>query len=190
MNTGKDKENNIIIADQPMPNTHARKLVNKFELLTAFCIPDDLEKRAKWNEVIPLWRELIELARQKEDFSDEDIQAFSDLCDRFFLKWVAFKKRDGMTNYIHMIGAGHFTYYLRRWRNLYRYSQQGWESLNAQIKSFFFRRTQRGGFGGTLEQRNSKVEPIAKWIQRKLFFLTGDYKECEFNRPRQHLAKV
>jgi hypothetical protein len=189
VNTGKDKDNNVIIADQPMPNTHARKLINKFELLTTFCIPGE-DQRMKWNEVISVYRELMELARQKHDFSDEDIDAFSLLCNEFFLKWVTLKKRDGMTNYIHMIGAGHFTYYLRKWRNLYRYSQQGWESLNAQIKAFFFRRTQRGGFGGTLEQRNSKVEPIAKWIQRKLFFLTGDYKGCEFKRPRQHLQSI
>ena len=67
-----------------------------------------------------------------------------------------------------MIGAGHFLYYLRKWRNLYRYSQHGWEALNSQIKTVYFRRTQHGGHKGGSEF-NSKVEPIARWVQRSLF---------------------
>eukprot|EP00978_Attheya_sp_CCMP212_P011442 scaffold28222_cov63-Attheya_sp.AAC.3 len=34
---------------------------------------------------------------------------------------------------------------MEEWGNLNKYSQQGWESLNALIKAFFFRRTNRGG---------------------------------------------
>jgi hypothetical protein len=44
-----------------------------------------------------------------------------------------------------MIGAGHLAEYLYKWRNLYRYSQQGWEAMNALIKTFFYRRTNHGG---------------------------------------------
>ena len=71
-----------------------------------------------------------------------------------------------------MIGAGHLSYYLQKWRNLYRYSQQGWEALNSQIKTIYFRRTQRGGNKGDGEF-NSKVEPIGKWLQRSLFWKMG-----------------
>ena len=183
--TAEDMAGHTIIADQPMPNNHVRKFVGKFEALCALCLSDDIERQAKWMEVIEIWKELITLAGQKEDLSDDEIDTFSNLCDRFFSKWVGLKGRDGITNYIHMLGAGHFTYYLRKWRNLYRFSQQGWEALNAQIKAFFFRRTQRGGHGGRQGQRNSKVKPIGLWLQRKLFFLSGDYKKCKFDRPRQ-----
>jgi hypothetical protein len=50
--------------------------------------------------------------------------------------------------------------------------------MNSLIKSFFFRRTQRGGHGGKPGERNSKMKPIARWLQRKLYFLSGDYNYC------------
>jgi hypothetical protein len=39
-----------------------------------------------------------------------------------------------MTNYIHMILSGHLAFYLIKWGNLRKYSQQGWESLNLLMK--------------------------------------------------------
>ena len=52
-----------------------------------------------------------------------------------------------MTNYIHMLGAGHVTYYLLKKRNLYRYSNQAWERLNKRMKRCYLTKTQRGGHG-------------------------------------------
>jgi hypothetical protein len=112
----------------------------------------------------------------KRRFFDEEIDAFGTQCDDFFELWVDLTGLEGMTNYIHMIGSGHMTYYLREWRNLYRYSQQGWETLNSLLKNIYFRRTQRGGHKGDGQSRNSKLPPIAKWMQRRLYFLSGRYK--------------
>ena len=159
------------VADQPMTNNHTRKIINNFEKILPLCISNN-QRRGKWLECIELWRELIETARQKEDFSDGQINSFQVLCDLFFIKWVALHKHNRVGNYVHMIGAGHLSYYLHIWKNLYRYSQQGWEALNSQIKTVYFRRTQRGGHKGDGEF-NSKVEPIAKWVQRTLFWKAG-----------------
>ena len=90
----------------------------------------------------------------------------------------------------------HFAYYLKEWKNLYRYSQQGWESLNSLIKSFYFHRTQRGGHGATVrlqtiddmsdvvlnsddfedgfKSHKSRAKSIAKWLQRRLIWLSYD----------------
>ena len=65
----------------------------------------------------------MEMAGQREDFSDEEIDAFGTHCDDCFELWVDLTGLEGMTNYIHMIGSGHMTYYLQEWRNLYRCSQ-------------------------------------------------------------------
>ena len=167
INLTKQKE----IADQPMTNNHTRKVINDFELLLDACI-SDLERRTQWVECIQQWRDLIEMARKREDFSDEEIETFQQMCDTFFIDWVKLHKEAGVGNYIHMIGAGHLSYYLKKWRNLYRYSQQGWEALNSQIKTIYFRRTQRGGNKGGGDF-NSKVEPIAKWVQRTIYWKMG-----------------
>ena len=42
-----------------------------------------------------------------------------------------------ITNYMHLLGAGHVEYFLTKYRNLYRYNQQGWESLNNKITTIF-----------------------------------------------------
>jgi hypothetical protein len=78
-----------------------------------------------------------------------------------------------------MIGSGHMTFYLRKWRNRYMYSQQGWKPSNSQLKNIYFKRTQREGHKGDGKSRNSKLALIAKGMQRRLYFLSGRYKDIE-----------
>ena len=78
----------------------------------------------------------------------------------FFQLWVQLHGRDGVTNYVHMIGSGHMLEYMKRWGNLTKYSQQGWEALNKLIKLFFFQRTNKGG--GCSSGAKSKLIPIGE----------------------------
>ena len=174
--TAIDKEGKKVIGDQSMPNTIARKLLDSFDAIAGVCIEDET-RRLRWEHVAMLWSTVIEKARQREDFSDDDINDFTKKSDAFFAEWVDMHGRDGMSNYFHQIGSGHFTYYLRKYRNLFRYSQQGWESLNATIKALFFKWTQRGGHGGKNSEATSKIKPIARWVQRRLLWISGDYKQ-------------
>ena len=86
---------------------------------------------------------------------------------------------EGMTNYIHLLGAGHDSYYLKKYRNLYRYSNQSWERLNKRVKRFYLQRTQRGGHGkfAGKDDTNALVcqhtKPIARWLQRVIMWNTG-----------------
>jgi hypothetical protein len=171
-NSNKEKT----IADQGMPNTHVRRFMDAFDQLADIFSWHDEERKEQWKKLMEHWRKLIEMAGQREDFSDEEIDAFGTQCDDFFELWVDLTGLEGMTNYIHMIGRGHITYYLRECRNLYRYSQQGWEALNSLLKNIYFRRTQGGGHKGDGQSRSSKLASIAKWMQRRLYFLSGRYK--------------
>jgi hypothetical protein len=177
--TGKDKDNRQCIKDQTLPNTHVRKCMHKFEILATFCIASDEDRRSKWIETISLWNLVMDKARRREDFDEGAIEDFQTLADDWFEKWIRLTGRDGLSNYVHIVASGHLSFYLREWGNLYKYSQQGWESFNSLIKSIYFRRTQRGGSGGKRDELNSRVAPIACWLQRKLFFLPGDYRQCE-----------
>jgi hypothetical protein len=171
--TNRSTDGTITIADQTMTNTNTRLFMDKFDQVADMCF-SDLDIRLKWCDAISKYRQVVQKMRQKDDFLDEDILMFDELCTDFYDAWLLIAKgRDGITNYIHMVGAGHFTYYLQRYRNLNRYSQQGWESLNSLLKTFFFQRTQRGGHGGKDGERNSKLKPIGLWLLRKLFWLSG-----------------
>jgi hypothetical protein len=177
--TAADKDNRQAIKDQTMPNTHVRKFLKQFAKLTAFCLPDNLPRQHAWNETMVRWNLVMEGVRKHEHYNQEAVDQFQDLADDWFEHYVAVTGKDGCTNYTHLVASGHIGFYLKEWGNLYRYSQQGWEAYNSLLKSVYYRRTQRGGFGGKRNEATSRVAPLGRWMQRKLFFQSGDYLACE-----------
>jgi hypothetical protein len=155
-----------------MTNTKVRKIIDNFDPLVDAVLPDDTPEHTKdlWYKSMDSYRELMVMVRQREDFSDEDIEEFSDLCDDFYENWIELHQREGITNYIHLIGSGHVTYYLRRYKNLYRFSQQGWESLNSKVKRIFYKNTQKGGKGS---KDKTYLLPVIRFLQRDLLWKTG-----------------
>ena len=128
------KDNNTFkIGEMSMSNKIVRKFMSKIDELIDFIIKDS-GRNVLWKEALTVYNEVIEIARKKEDFTVDDINLFQQKADLFFIKWVELHKADGVTNYIHMLGSGHFKYYLEKHKNLYIFSQQGWESLNSLIK--------------------------------------------------------
>jgi hypothetical protein len=113
---------------------------------------------------------LRQALQRKENFSDADIENYQELADRFFVNWLQMVGYDGVTNYFHMIGAGHVRYYLRKWRNLNRYQNQGWEAYNQQVAAFWHHRTTKGGD----KVSRSKIKPIARWLLRLMLWKTGE----------------
>jgi hypothetical protein len=83
-----------------------------------------------------------------------------------------------------MLASGHVKYYMGVHRNLYKFSQQGWESLNSKYKQVFFRHTQRGGnFGkGVEENELSYLFSVMKAFQRELLWISGDAEEYFANK--------
>jgi hypothetical protein len=113
--------------------------------------------------------------QQKTEFTDADIDNFQDIGDRYFSSWLDLVGYDGISNYIHMVGAGHIRYYLKKWRNLHRYQNQGWEAYNQQVTAFWHHRTTKGGtkHGEDVINR-SKILPIARWLLRLMMWKTGE----------------
>ena len=82
---------------------------------------------------------------RRYDFTDNDIIVLQRKIDLFYNLWYDLCGKDGLTNYIHLLGSGHVVYYLKKHRNLYRFSNQVWERLNNRLKLFYLQNTQRGG---------------------------------------------
>jgi len=74
-----------------------------------------------------------------------------------------------MTNYFHLLYAGHMAFFLDRYGNLYRYSQQGWENLNSILKRTSHKNSQRGGG----RKKSSKLLPIFQRMIRAMMWRTG-----------------
>ena len=107
-----------------------------------------------------------------KNYTVYELNKYKIQADKFSQIWVVLSGRHGITNYIHMIGSGHTLVYMRRWGNLTKYSQQGWEALNALIKLFFFWRTNKGGKNsGEWSVKKSKLIQIAMLFQRRFFLV-------------------
>jgi hypothetical protein len=156
------------IAPITMDNGRVRKLMDGLEKMILVCIADGTE-RAKWEAMMPYYRRSFVLLRTRHDMSNEEIESFQYEFDHFFQIWVGMYGDEGVTNYLHMLASGHIMEYLFKYKNLYRHSQQGWEALNHLLKTFYFRRTGRGGG----KYKRHKLLSIGRWLQRRMLWLCG-----------------
>ena len=71
--------------------------------------------------------------------------------DEWYADWVSVIGKEGMTNYIHVLGIMHVMYYRDKYRNLYRFRNQSWEHLKKREKRMYLQKTQQGvgGHGKT-----------------------------------------
>ncbi len=83
-----------------------------------------------------------------------------------------------------MLASGHLAEYLFRHPNLYAYSSQGWDALNALVKQVYFQRTQRGGAAGS-SSKHSRLFSIGYWLQRRLVFMGVETKEEQLQSLRK-----
>lgn len=114
--------------------------------------------------------------RQHDDFNDVEIDAMHVLTSNFMHLWVTTMTGDHVTNYTHIIGAGHLHYYLSKCRNLHRHSQQGWEAMNQKLKHFYFNNTNHGGCGGNINGAmisGEHVKPLMRMCQRFIMWRLG-----------------
>jgi hypothetical protein len=152
-----------------MNNVRTRRVMDSLDTIVNFCVTDQ-DRKSLWIKSLNNYRIAMVLLRQKDDFTNATIASYQSHADQFFQAWILLWQKEGITNYIHMIGSGHIADYLYKWKNLYRFSQQGWEAMNSLIKTFFFRRTSHGG-GVRGNSKKSRLIPIARWLQRRLIFL-------------------
>lgn len=155
-----------------MENWKARIVLSKLEVLVeaSVTVPDRV---MRYRRLLPRFRAFMAIARSKTDWNTpEGLSGFQKLVDLWIQDWLFLHAKSGMTNYIHMLCSGHITDYVKHWGNLYEHSQQGWEAFNALLKSFYFRRTSRGG-----GRARSRLRPIARWLQRRMMWLCGETEE-------------
>lgn len=133
-------------------------------------------QRGQWHALLDACVEMMTLLRKKEDFTDEEIDVSHVLMATFMAQWVRLMKGQSITNYMHTLGSGHLQFYLKKFRNLHRFSQQGWEALNQKLKHFYFNNTNHGGCAGNGNGSmltNDHVKPLTRMCQRFLLWKLG-----------------
>ena len=156
-----------------MDNNRTRAVMNSIELIIEESISNSNANKERLLRRFPRYRAAMIILRKKTDATDEEIATFQDHIDVWFRDWVHVYGKEGCTNYTHMLSSSHVMRYMQEYRCLYRYSQQGWdEALNALVKSYFFRRTNRGGLSNN-STKKTKLLGIARWLQRRVMWYSG-----------------
>ena len=108
--------------------------------------------------------------------------------DDFFEIWIDLFGEEGLSNYIHLLGAGHMLYFLEKHDCLYLFSQQGWEDLNNHCQEFIHQNSGRRGYGTGEGKGKSYIFPLVCYIMRDLLWKTGEadkfyveLEECKEN---------
>jgi hypothetical protein len=112
--------------------------------------------KPNWLEYQSKISAIIETLGQKQEFTNEQINKLKLDIDDWNAKWVELCGREWLTNYTHLLKSSHMTYYLNRFRNLYRYYNQGWEYQNSQMNYVYLHCTNRGGLMILLEDAAPK----------------------------------
>jgi hypothetical protein len=154
-----------------LDNNRIRKIIDNFQLLIQASISDPT-RLTQYSYCIPQYRMGMEILRQREDFMDDRVKQFQEHIDQWYQTWLKLHGWEGCTNYTHMLSSAHIAEYMFKWKNMYRFSQQGWESFNHVFSTFYFRRTNHGGIrhGGAAK---SKLLGIGCWLQRRMLWMVG-----------------
>jgi hypothetical protein len=147
-----------------------RKVIENFELLVDVAVTDNAWA-IKYATCIPNYRDDMIILRQHLEFTDDDIEQFQNHMDTWFQKWMQQHASEGCTNYTHQLSSRHIAEYMLKWRNMYRFSQQGWENFNHVFTTYYFGRMNHGGrrHAGAVK---SKLIRVGRWLQRRLSWMT------------------
>ena len=136
--------------------------------------------QTKWLKMLDTYSNMKTYLNRRESFTDNMIYEFQEICDDYCTQWASLTSRDGITNYIHFIRAGHVSHYLFLYRSLYKYSQQGFEAMMAKIKSIYHKCTSRGGHGAA---ERSHILQVCHFLLRMMMWNSGhgdDYFHAKY----------
>jgi len=147
---------------------HARAFLTHIDGIIDICVQDENDRNILKTS-LACYKSAIALLGKKTNYTDEEVDEFQNHIDSWYRPWVEMFGLETCTNYIHALASGHLVEEMRRLGCMYRYSQEGLEAMNALIKSYFFRRTPRGGGRGIAN--TNRFVPLAKWLQRRMYIL-------------------
>ncbi|KAJ1398139.1 hypothetical protein B484DRAFT_471863, partial [Ochromonadaceae sp. CCMP2298] len=125
------------------------------------------------SQLICLYLEIWAELSKPEDMAPHQINSLQRTMDEFCRLFVHMYGRNNVTNYIHLLQAGHFRYFLRKFGNLYRHANIGLEACVKVMRTYWERGTQHGGFCGYAQpsagNEATGLEPVGYKEVKKVF---------------------
>ncbi len=189
MRYSKDDSGSISIEAIQERNSVVRAMIAAHQHIIQATTPTEyMEFRGKLLLACSNYQAAMNLLTVHRILDDEEQEEFQDLIDDFFDAWVGLFGHAGVTNHIHLLGSGHIHYFLKKYRCLYIYSQQGWEALNSVCTGFILQNSARGGYGSGEGSVKSYIYPLVCYLMRDLLWKTKEadrfFIELEENKKK------
>jgi hypothetical protein len=154
---------------EPLKLSNVRlQLVIKNEVYRAVCgivfegKSNAEEEIRKEMRICCLYNSMMKLLRSTKTFTEERLQTLQDSMDDYCDAYIERHGNRDIFNYLHVIQAGHIRHQIRRFGNLFRYANIGFEAYIGTIRSYLTRRTQNGGNKGKRGESKSTSASAAQ----------------------------
>ena len=113
--------------------------------------------------------------------------------DRAYRKLLDIAGIEGLTNYFHYFGSGHIIWLTRKYGNLWRFRNEGVESMNGVLSLRYNKFNNRGGNKGShldgINEKCDAFEVLGSWMARLSMWQLG-LGDAIFRIPEPEENKV
>ena len=141
--------------------------------------PSETQLRKDWMEFLHEYVHTNALLNTTEEYAPADIERLEehiDACYKLLVTRIGGAER-GVTNYFHYMGSGHLMWMIRRYGNLWRFCNEGAESLNSVVSKRYNQFNNKGGnkqaHKGGPKKKCLPFECIGRWLGRLSCWHTG-----------------
>jgi hypothetical protein len=112
--------------------------------------------------ICSLYNDMMTQLRSTKTFDEGRLQILQDTMDSYCDAYIDRHGNRDIFNYLHVIQAGHIRHQIRRFGNLFRCANIGFEAYIGTIRSYLTRRTQNGGNRGNKGEGKATSARAAK----------------------------
>lgn len=112
--------------------------------------------RVAWSAMMRILQQIFHSLRRPAPFSQQEACQLQGYLDHWCRRFVDLAGPHHITNYVHVLRAGHVLWFLQRYGSLARYCNEGAEASVRCVRDEIQHHTQHGGHGGV--QQNYPIE--------------------------------
>ena len=173
-----EKKNTKVLEKIKLPYDQSRKIfaIEKLpslrELVHIAVPPSEEKRREEWMSFLYHYVHVNEKLHSTLEYTAEDIADLEQHIDATYCLLVTSigGAEHGVTNYFHYLGSGHVMWMIKRYGNLWRFCNEGVESLNSLASRRYNGFNNKGGHKATCKDETTQkclpFEVLGSWLSR------------------------
>jgi hypothetical protein len=171
-----EKKNTKVLEKIKLPYDQSRKIFGMHQLHGLRELVDiavaDTARREEWMTFLYYYIRVNERLHSTLDYTEVDIAELEvdiDAAYGLLVTSIGGKER-GVTNYFHYLGSGHIIWMIKRYGNLWRFCNEGAESMNGMASKRYNMFNNKGGYKSSvkneMKQKCAPFEVLGDWLAR------------------------